>query len=118
MLDSAQTQVRKDSLDDRGAAMVDKVISGAREMADPFKIQENALYNLVACLLTLGGGFLMFQQRKVGFWVYLLGTAVSILAPFVVFGTSNLIGIMLGGGTALLGILFCVLYAVNLKHMS
>jgi SNF family Na+-dependent transporter len=59
----------------------------------------------------------MFQMRKPGFWVYLLGTGVSVMAPLVVFGADNIVGIVMGSGTGLIGIVFCVLYAVNLKHM-
>lgn len=117
VLDSAQTQIRKEAEGNPGADIADRMLSGAREMADPFKIRKNALYSLIACMLTLGGGFLMFQLRKLGFWVYLLGTGVSVMAPLVVFGTDNIVGIIMGSGTGLIGVVFCVLYAVNLKHM-
>jgi len=116
-LDSAQSQIRKDAAGNPGAEIADRMLSGAREMADPYKIRKNALFGLVACLLTLGGGFLMFQMRKPGFWLYLLGTGISVMAPLVVFGADNIVGIVMGSGTGLIGIVFCVLYAVNLKHM-
>jgi hypothetical protein len=117
VLDSAQTQIRKDLSDNPGADIADKMLSGAREMADPFKIRKNALYGLVASMLTLGGAFLMFQLRKPGFWIYLLGTGIAVAAPFVVFGSDNIVGIIMGSGSGLVGLVFCVLYAVNLKHM-
>jgi hypothetical protein len=117
VLDSAQSQIRKDAPEGPSADIADRMLSGAREMADPFKIRKSALFGLVACMLTLGGGFLMFQMRKPGFWVYLLGTGISVVAPFAVFGTDNIIGILMGSGSGLVGVIFCVLYAVNLKHM-
>jgi hypothetical protein len=116
-LDSAQSQIRKDAAGNPGADVVIKMLSGAREMADPFKIRKNALLDLLASLLTLGGGLLMFQMRKPGFWVYVLGTALSVMAPLLVFGVDNIVGIVMGSGTALVGVIFCVLYASNLKLM-
>jgi ABC-type dipeptide/oligopeptide/nickel transport system permease subunit len=60
----------------------------------------------------------MFQQNKKGFWIYVLGTMVSIVAPFLVFGMSNFIGVLMGALSGIVGIVFCAMYAANLKHMS
>jgi len=98
--------------------MVDQLLSSAREMADPYKIRKIALFGLVASMLTLGGAFLMFQLRKIGFWIYLVGIGIAVVAPFTVYGAGNLLGIIISSGTGLVGIVFCVLYAVNLKHMD
>jgi len=118
VLDSAQTQIRKDLSNNPGVGMVDQLLSSAREMADPYKIRKIALFGLVASMLTLGGAFLMFQLRKIGFWIYLVGTGIAVVAPFTVYGAGNLLGIIISSGTGLVGIVFCVLYAVNLKHMD
>lgn len=118
VLDSAQSQIRKDLSNSPGVDKVDQLLSSAREMADPYKIRKNALFGLIASMLTLGGAFLMFQMRKIGFWVYLVGTGIAVVAPFAVYGADNLVGIIMSSGTGLVGLIFCVLYAVNLKYMD
>jgi hypothetical protein len=82
------------------------------------KLKKNALYNIIANLLTLGGGFLMFQLRKPGYWLYLLGTGISVISPLAIFGVTNLLGIGMTAVLGFVGVLFAVLYAMNLRHMN
>lgn len=98
--------------------IADKVLSGASAMLDPVKLKQNYLLSFVSNLLTLAGGFLMFRLRKTGFWLYVAGTAILVVTPVVIFGASNILslGIMLGYGV--IGILFIILYYLNLKHMA
>jgi hypothetical protein len=117
-LDSASIQIDKEIADQPGADLAQKMMSGARELSDPVKIKKNALFGIMAAVITLAGGFLMFQQNKKGFWIYVLGTLVTIVAPFLVFGLSNFIGVLMGAFSGFIGIVFCAMYAANLKHMS
>lgn len=117
-LDSASNQIDQEVKDQPGADFAQKMLSGARELSDPVKIKKNALFGIMAAVITLAGGFLMFQQNKKGFWIYVLGTLVSVVAPFLVFGMTNFIGVLMGAMSGFVGIIFCVMYAVNLKHMS
>jgi hypothetical protein len=117
-LDSATIEIDKEIADQPGAEFAQKMMTGARELSDPVKIKKNALFGIMAAVITLAGGFLMFQQNKKGFWIYVLGTMVSIVAPFLVFGMSNFIGVLMGALSGIVGIVFCAMYAANLKHMS
>jgi hypothetical protein len=119
MLDSAQQEIQKEASDNETAArMADKVISGASAMLEPANIKKNALFGIAASLLTLGGAFLMFQLRKTGFWVYVAGTVLSILSPILVYGASNLMSLGMTAVVGFFGIIFVILYSLNLKYMK
>jgi len=100
-----------------GAKVVEKVMSGASDMMVPEKLKKNALLMTIANLLTLGAGFLMFQQKKTGFWLYLLGVGFSIAVPLLVYGAGNIVSLISSMSYGFFGVLFAVLYAMNLKHM-
>jgi hypothetical protein len=119
ILDSAKEQISKES-GNNGTSnkMAEQVLTGASRMLDPANMKKNALYTILANLLTLGGAFLMFQMKKLGFWVYIAGTGVAILTPLIVYGASNLMSIGLTAVIGFFGILFAVLYSLNLKYMK
>lgn len=117
-LDTATSQIELQGADEPGAEIANKMLAGARELSDPVKIKKNALFGLMAAVITLGGAFLMFQLNKKGFWLYVFGTGITVVAPFLVFGMANFIGVLMGAVSGFIGIVFCVLYAMNLKHMS
>jgi hypothetical protein len=119
MLDSAQQEIQKEASDNETAAKIaDRVISGASDLLDPAKMKKNALFGILANVLTLGGAFLMFQLRKPGFWVYLGGTLLAILSPVLVYGASNLMSLGMTAIYGFFGVIFVILYSLNLKHLK
>jgi hypothetical protein len=118
VLDSAKEKISKEADNEGTTKMAEQVFSGATKMLDPANIKKNALYSILANLLTLGGAFLMFQLKKPGFWVYLAGTAVAIITPFIVYGASNIMSIGMTAVIGFFGILFAVLYSLNLKYLK
>lgn len=102
---------------DAGTRIAEKMLSGASEVLKPENLKKNALFSIIASIFTLVGAILMFQLKKAGFWAYVLGTVISIAAPFVIFGAGNLISMAATIGAAFIGIIFVVLYALNLKHL-
>jgi hypothetical protein len=79
-------------------------------------IKNNAYASILAALLTLIGAIMMWKLRKVGFWIYVLGTAISVIAPLVIY-SGNLIGAISSIGLGFFGVLFVVLYAINKKQL-
>ena len=76
--------------------------------------REIAVVSLVFSLL---GAILMFQLRRLGFYLY---TAAQILALFVLpyfAGFSMYVGMVMFF-SGLISLLFIILYAVNLKYMT
>ena len=79
-------------------------------------IKNNAYASILAAMLTLIGAIMMWKLRKVGFWIYVLGTAISVIAPLIIY-SGNLIGAISSIGLGFFGVLFVVLYAINKKQL-
>ncbi len=115
-MDEAKDKIQEEASGTE-SRIAEKVMSGVSSLMDPAKMRRNALFLIAANVLTLSGGFLMFQLKKAGFWVYILGTVLAILSPVVVYGATNILSLGMSVVLGFFGILFVVLYAVNLKHL-
>ena len=102
----------------KGKKIAEKMISGASAMLDPEKLKQNYLLGLISNLITLGGAIMMFRLRKIGFWMYIAGTMVLVATPLIIFGVSNLLGLGITFGFGVVGLLFIVLYSINLKQLQ
>lgn len=73
--------------------------------------------NFLFAILCLLGAFLMFKQKKNGFYLYTFASVFWLLVPlyYFDFATPNLVQVGIG---AFFSFLFIILYAVNLKHME
>lgn len=95
-----------------------QVMKEASNMVSPEKIKKYALGSMITNLLTLFGAFMMFRLKKIGFWIYLLGTVAFAAVPFWVYGLGNPLAYGMGMLFAGVGVVFVLLYARNLKYMS
>lgn len=77
---------------------------------------EIAAINLVLALLSLLGAILMFQLRRIGFYVYVTAQILFlfVMPYFAGFSTLVVIGMF---GSAFFSLLFVSMYAVNVKYM-
>ena len=84
-------------------------------------IEYNSIHNYGYLFLFLLQGiavYLMFQQKKIGFWSY-LGIQLGILAIMVIYYPwPNFMSLAAVGYRGFTTVLFTVLFAVNLKHMT
>jgi hypothetical protein len=115
-MDEAKEKIKEES-SGTDSQIAEKVVSGVSSLVDPANMKKNALFMIVSNVLTLLGGILMFQLKKVGFWVYVAGTVLAILAPVIVYGATNILSLGMSIVYGFFGIIFVVLYAVNLKHL-
>jgi len=79
-------------------------------------IKNNSYASILASILTLLGAIMMWKLRKIGFWIYVLGTVIGIVAPLIIY-SGNLLGAISAIGIGFFGILFVVLYAINKKQL-
>lgn len=103
--------------DNAGSKFAEKILSGTSEMLRPENLKKSALFSIIASVFTLLGGILMFGLKKPGFYSYVLGTAIGIAGPFIAFGGGNFLTILSSSFIAFIGILFVVLYGLNVKHL-
>lgn len=103
-----------DGTDPLGQAMMDAI--GDAFKIDYAKLAMNELITTLLNIPILIGVLMMWKQKKVGFYVY---AAFEIIQPIIplVLGLGLVGGVMSVLGL-IVAIVFIVLYAVNLKHMS
>ncbi len=103
--------------DQPGSEAMTKIMDSMGDAMDPAKVRSSVIYSGISSLLALIGAILMWGLNKKGFYVYVLGTIVSIIGPLAVYG-GGFVGLIAAGGSVFIGVLFCVLYYLNIKHMS
>jgi hypothetical protein len=80
---------------------------------------------LICNVLCIIGSVMMWQMKKVGFFIYLVGELAPLALSFIILGGLASASGAIGGGiaaaagaiTAIFPIAFVVMYAVNLKHL-
>lgn len=98
-------------------AFVSSIFGSMSEGLTPANIRKLGVMELVSNVLTLIGGIMMWGLRKTGFWLYCGGITFLVIAPLIIFN-KGIIGIAASGITGFFGVIFIVLYAINLKHMK
>ena len=94
----------------------EKIRSSFSRILEKENMRKLAIGNLIASLLTLAGAILMWNLRREGFFIYILGVIVSLLIPFLLFG-NDLIAVGATSFNNFFGLVFIALYALNLKSM-
>jgi len=94
----------------------------ARKMAGNLSIsaesiRKSALADILAGILCLAGALMMWKLRKTGFYLYVAGTLIGVISPFIILGAANFIAIISSVATGFIGIAFVIMYGVNLKYM-
>ncbi len=81
--------------------------------------------NLICVILCILGSVMMWQMKKTGFYIYVLGELAPLVMSFIIVGElASMAGPFAGMAAAgafigaLFPIAFVVMYAVNLKHMK
>ena len=85
-------------------------------------------------ILTLLGALMMWQMKKIGFWLYVAGELLPYVLPLAICGTASYTaamdaGAVWGGMAAKIGsmvfafviifdIAFLIMYSLNLKHLK
>ncbi|CAH0996314.1 hypothetical protein EMA8858_02445 [Emticicia aquatica] len=98
---------------------LEKVEESQAETAKMFEKDNLVLsggISLISSLLLILGAIWMWGLRKKGFWVYLAGNAVGVLAPIIIFGGQ--IGWSIGIMSFIASAIFVGLYTLNLKYLS
>ncbi|HQI46339.1 MAG TPA: hypothetical protein PLC59_09795 [Bacteroidales bacterium] len=76
------------------------------------------IFQLIANVICFVGVWIMWNLKKKGYLIYVLGEILPVLATFLLMNVNGLFGIFLLGFGLLIPLLFIILYSFNLKHMS
>jgi hypothetical protein len=108
----------KDSVAEKQSqAFAKKIFSSVASSFTEDNLKKNALGAIVAAILCISGAILMFRINKKGYFLYLAGTLLGIAIPLMLYG-SNFMGILGSVVSGFFGLVFCILYGVNLKDMK
>ena len=94
----------------------EKIVTNIFTMYTVENIKKSAFITLLGALFCLSGAILMWNLKKIGYVLYIIGTIIGIAGPFYIFG-NNFIAVLTSGFTAFFGLLFVIFYAMNLKSM-
>lgn len=72
--------------------------------------------SIISAALLILGGVWMWGLRKKGFYVYIVGNAIGVLAPIIILGGT--IGWSIGIASLISSAIFTGLYAMHLKYFS
>ena len=108
---------RKNARNPEKVNFFSKVMTNASEISTPENLRKTSIGNCITSILCLLGALLMWNLKRVGFYIYTLGTIISIILPFYMFGSNFLTNIS-AGFLGFVGILFVIFYAMNIKSLK
>lgn len=94
-----------------------KIKASFEKMLTKENIQKQSIGKFLASLFTLAGAILMWNLKRTGFYLYIVGVIIGIIVPFYLFG-NDLIALGASSFSAFFGLVFIALYALNLKSMA
>lgn len=121
-----RVQVKKDSAllhdtarirrREKASPLEGKIKASLSKIVNAENMRKAAIGGFIASLLTLAGAILMWNLRRQGFYIYIIGVIVGILVPFYLYG-NDLIAVGATSFANFFGLVFIALYALNLKSM-
>lgn len=93
-----------------------KIKASLSKIVNTENMRKAAIGGFIASILTLAGAILMWNLRRQGFYIYILGVVFGILVPFYLYG-NDLIAVGATSFANFFGLVFIALYALNLKSM-
>ncbi|HEV8080539.1 MAG TPA: hypothetical protein VGP43_07500 [Chitinophagaceae bacterium] len=108
---------KKKTNDTISVSFAGNVVNNMSAMATPDNLRKMAIGTVISSILCLLGAILMWNLRKVGFYIYVIGTILIIVLPFYLFGINFLTNLSVGA-QGFIGIIFVIFYAMNIKSMK
>lgn len=108
-------QNAKDQMDNQNTpAFAKNLLNSVSDAITPENIKKSAIFEFISNLFTLLGALLMFNQKKIGFYLYIGGIIILIAHQFMMGSFIGAIGAVTVG---IFGIAFIIMYGLNLKCM-
>ncbi|MGN6532043.1 MAG: hypothetical protein ACTHK0_09845 [Ginsengibacter sp.] len=101
---------------EKASPLQGKIKASFSKIVNADNMRKAAIGGFIASLLTLAGAILMWNLKKQGFYIYILGVVFGILVPFYLYG-NDLIAVGATSFANFFGLVFIALYALNLKSM-
>ncbi|MFS8082737.1 MAG: hypothetical protein ACMG51_04740 [Ginsengibacter sp.] len=92
-------------------------MKGMEKVYDEKNMRTKAIGDIIAALFTLGGAILMWQRKRAGYFLYILGILLGIALPFYLYG-NNLMAVGISSFGSFFGLIFIALYSLNLSYLK
>ena len=115
--EKASADINKSHSQDAGTKMAEKMVNSMTSTFTVENLKKAGLAAIIAAIFCLGGAVMMWKLKKTGYYLYIAGTLIGIGSPFLIYGGDNIMAIFSSLMVGLIGIVFVILYGVNLKHM-
>ncbi|MBC7887657.1 MAG: hypothetical protein H7Z13_07190 [Ferruginibacter sp.] len=116
--EKASTDIQKMDNKDEGSKMAEKMVNSMTSAFTVENLKKAGLAAILAAVFCLGGALMMWKLKKTGYYLYIVGTLVGIASPFIIYGSSNIMSIISSVLVGFIGVIFVILYGVNLKYMK
>jgi hypothetical protein len=115
VLEQAQETIESEANNQEEADMANKILNSVTNSLTPDKIKKNGLAGAISSVLCIIGAILMWSMQKKGYFIYVAGVLISVVAPIII--NSGFMGMAASGFSLFIGVIFCVLYGLKLKEM-
>jgi hypothetical protein len=112
-----QQTITKSATDDATKQQLSQMLEKFTGTISTPMVKKLALYSVIAALICLMGTSLMWRLKKSGFHFFIVGTIISVLSPFILFGGNGL-SLLIAVIMSLFWLLLLSLFAVNIKFMD
>ncbi|CAN5377896.1 hypothetical protein BH11BAC3_BH11BAC3_19230 [soil metagenome] len=113
----AAADIQKKGDNNAGTRFAEKMVNSMSTTFTAENFRKTGIAAIIGALFCIGGALLMWQLKRIGFYSYILGVLIGIVSPFIIYGNDNLMAIITSIGVGFIGIVFIILYGVNVKHM-
>ena len=104
--------------DAKGVAFLQNFLDAAAETvnATMVHIVELSAMGLVVSLLSILGAYIMWKQRKIGFYLYIVAKLIGVIVPLVLIGV-NVLTVSYYGFALVISVIMFVLYGMNMRYL-
>ncbi|MEO6232362.1 MAG: hypothetical protein ABJB11_22935 [Ferruginibacter sp.] len=113
----AASDIQKKGDNNAGTRFAEKMVNSMSTAFTAENFRKAGIAAIIGALFCLAGALLMWRLKRTGFYSYILGVLIGIVSPFIIYGNDNLMAIITSIGVGFIGLVFIILYGVNVKHM-
>ncbi len=97
-------------------AMMETMFDGIISQTTAENVQKAAIILIIFESISLFAAYLMWNLKRKGYYLYLIGVGFAFFAPLMVIG--SWMGVITALSAVLLSFVMAILYALNIKHLS
>ncbi len=114
----AASDIQKKGDNNAGSHFAEKMVNSMTTAFTAANFRKAGIAAIIGALFCLAGALMMWRLKRIGFYSYIIGVIIGIVSPFIIYGSDNLMAIISSIGVGFIGMVFIILYGVNMKYMK